>query len=491
MISRLARSHHLRAALFILVALLVLRAPALLISVADFNESLYLLVARELVSGHLPYLTLWECKPPLLFFMIAGWSKLFGLSMLSYRFLADAAVFVTACAIYRIGQVFRTHGELIGLTAALTYVGFSVSDSGTASEAEIFIAPFISVAAALLLPPYIAGRRLRLGPTFVVGVMLGCATQMKATAALEALVFAVLAILAMQRNARAWFVFIAGAALPIVAGAAPYALTGTVPDYLDANIGSIVRRRLVPSHLSVLELLRQQAEAFFPGIVLALALPRALREAAPDDRRIVAVLIAWCVVDIATVVAVREYLAYQFLPAMVPVSLLSAWIVIRLLGSRPATARIALAVAVGTMLVHGAGQLTTAAQTLAQRAGGDAYAGDDTARIGAYLRAHRGRGNWLYVALDQPVLYLLTQAPVPTRFPYPPYLTQPEHEHVAGIDGTAEIERIFANHPRYVVFDGPLTGEQGCELITIAQDLRQEYTPVYAIGDRRVYRRRS
>ena len=138
-----SRRRDLIAALAIAVVVVVARAPALLRSVADYDESLYLLVARDVLAGNLPYVTVWECKPPLFFFLIAGWLKLFGLSIVSYRFLADAAVFVTAYALYCIGRALPTRGTLIGSTAALTYVGLTLSDSGTASEADIFVAPFL------------------------------------------------------------------------------------------------------------------------------------------------------------------------------------------------------------------------------------------------------------------------------------------------------------------------------------------------------------
>ncbi|HTV74371.1 MAG TPA: glycosyltransferase family 39 protein [Candidatus Acidoferrales bacterium] len=476
------------AVLTIVVMVIAVRSPALLLSVADYDESLYLLVARDVLAGHLPYLTVWETKPPLFFFLIAAWSKIFGLSIVSYRFLADAAVAVTALAIYRIGAAFEARGRLIGFTAALTYAGLTVSDSGTASEAEIFIAPFITLAAANILPALAARTGVTARTAFCAGLFLGCATQIKESAGLEALYVGVLGAILLRRNVGALAALIFGAVVPVVLDIVPYAVTSTMPAYLDANLWSLLRRTHTPSHPPYLDVVRQQAEALFPSIFLAAALPQALRHSASRDRRLIYLLVAWCVIDLVTVAGIREFLAYQFLPVMVPLSVISAWTAVRLLGSRASLVPAALSIAIGIIVIHDAGQLVTAQRTLVQRyVRNDRYYGDDTMRIAAYLDAHRGTGKWLYVARDEPVLYFLTGAPVPTRFPFPPHLIQPEQEQVAGTDGAAEIRRIFSRKPRYVVFDGPVSRPEDAAVAVIAQNLRTDYDVVFSVDARRVY----
>jgi hypothetical protein len=476
-------------ALAIVVIVLVVRSPVLLQSVADHDEALYLLVAREVLAGHLPYLTIWECKPPLFFFLIAGWCKLFGLSIVSYRFLADAAVIVTALSIRRIAAVFPARSRLVGFTAALTYIGLTVSDSGTASDAELFTTAFIALSAALLARAFARNERLRAGTAWQVGLFLACAAQIKETAALEALFFTVLAARAMSRDARAWAAFAAGGAAPIVAGALPYALSAQTPAYLDANLWSLLRRPQSPSHTPWLDVVRQQLEGFFSAAFLAAALPWIARGATRREWRLVTILLTWCLVDMLTVVAVGEYFAYQFLPLMLPASLLGAWALVRVLGSRASAAPAALCIALATILVHDAGQLADAGAIVAQRLHADPYAGDDTARIAAYLNARHETGTWLYVARDEPALYVLTGAPVPTRFPFPQHLIEANQERVAGVQGAQEIEHIFARAPRYVVFDGPADQDQGPEIATIARHLQRAYAVVYAIRERRVYQR--
>jgi hypothetical protein len=365
-------------------------------------------------------------------------------------------------------------------------------DSGTASEAEIFVAPFIALGAAGVIRAFAARTRLAVGRAFCVGLTLGCATQIKESAALEALFFGVLAATLLQREVRAWAALLLGAAFPMVLGILPYAATATMPAYLDANLWSLLRRTHTPSHPPFFDVVRQQAEALFPSIFLAVAVPQAMRRAPAREWRLIQTLLVWCGVNLVTVAGIREFLAYQFLPMMVPMSLLSAWIVIRLLGSRASTPCFAVAAAIGIIIVHDAGQLVTAQRTLVQRyVHGDRYYGDETARIAAYLVAHRGTGTWLYVARDEPVLYVLTGAPVPTRFPFPPHLIQPEQEQVAGTQGATAIRQIFSLQPKYVVFDGSTNTPQNQEIATITQNLRAGYDVVFAIGARRVYRRRE
>jgi hypothetical protein len=75
----------------------------------------------------------------------------------------------------------------------------------------------------------------------------------------------------------------------------------------------------------------------------------------------------------------------------------------------------------------------------------------------------------LYVFDSQPILYALTGESPPTRFVLPTVLTGFLLPHVAGVDPVAEVSRILAARPRFIVRRDPPPALQ---------------TPVYALLDK-------
>ncbi len=58
--------------------------------------------------------------------------------------------------------------------------------------------------------------------------------------------------------------------------------------------------------------------------------------------------------------------------------------------------------------------------------------------------------DYLFVAEGDPILYYLTEARIPTRYVLPPLIND-DLAPMIGIDPLAELERIMALRPRYVV----------------------------------------
>ncbi len=483
------------AAVLVIVAVFVMRSPALVHTVADHDEALYVLVARELLHGHLPYVTAWECKPPFFFAMLAGFFRVFGVSISSLRILSDVAVSATALEIYGIALLATRGNRLAGITAAITYASLACSDSGVAGEAEIFFAPFVVGAMLLVLRSFTSREPVRVGVVFSIGVLAGLATQVKESAIPEVAFVLVLGIVICRLALPRILLLLAGAVMPVLLGVLPYLASHQVAAYLDANVWTLIRRAtgplLKPQPWSTV--LRQQIEAFFPSIPLALLVPLAWKSTSISERRMLGIMSIWFVLDILSVVPAREFLGYQFIPAMVPAAVLGVLVLFELVNER-LRPRVMYAAMFVTVLAHLAGQATIALNVLAHRASThDATYGDDTAKLAEFLQQHRPQTAmpWLYVASDEEALYVLTDAPLPTRYVFSEHLTLPEQMRVAGVQGTSEIDRIFSARPLYVVFDSDAQGLDQRATGTIERNLRDHYQPVFAIGDRTIYRYRA
>lgn len=68
------------------------------------DESTFMLLAADLLNGHLPYTEIFDNKPPLIFFMLAGVMGLFGKTVLAVRLFGDVCLLVSSVMILLIAR---------------------------------------------------------------------------------------------------------------------------------------------------------------------------------------------------------------------------------------------------------------------------------------------------------------------------------------------------------------------------------------------------
>lgn len=70
------------------------QAGGLAREVIDWDESTFILLASRLLDGHLPYVDLFDNKPPLIFFTMSAVMAVFGETLLSVRLFGDLCILV-------------------------------------------------------------------------------------------------------------------------------------------------------------------------------------------------------------------------------------------------------------------------------------------------------------------------------------------------------------------------------------------------------------
>lgn len=462
-------------ALVLLAALvLFLRLPALPQSVIDWDESIYLLMARSMLQGHAPYTAIWDNKPPGLYALFVLAQVLFGQTVLAIRWLAIAVVTATSFLLWLYGR-YVLGGWAIGALAGLFYAVFSLQNGGLASNAEIMFAPF-TVAAFLLLgvrtgvPGSIRpGRRM----TFLgIGILLGLAIQIKTVAGMEllaALALIGLAPLISRRRgqpppyreaALAAALVAAGAALPLLMAASAFAVSGHFSQYVYANwtANSIYLRSAPALTLAAVAeaLLGQMRGAMLLwGAALAAApLAVMIRRRHPAVAMSLAVLGIWLVLALAATLLSRRFYAHYYLQVLPPLSLLAAATIVQAVNLDSALPRVRQALLIGLIVAIG---LVQPAARYARHSLSEIDAlvrrtprVELLAYTASYLRDHMAPGDYLFVAEGAPVLYYLTGASIPTRYVLPPMLNG-DLAPMATVDPLAELDRIMALRPRYVV----------------------------------------
>lgn len=418
-----------RAALLFTLAALAVRAPALAFVELNWDEALYWQMAGELAAGHLPYTATWDRKPPGLFALLAPFHIAGGGSVLALRLGTALLVVATALGLRTIGRHLLPGLPAAGMLAGLAYVMLSMRGVGDGTNGELLLAPFAVGGIALALAA--RGHGLALG----AGVLAGAALLVKQVALAEAAV----AGLVLLRTPRLLPAFALGGVLPVALAAGIYAAAGQLGLLLGA-LGAAGEAGATGLNL---EGMRDGLATYAIAIAAALAALVALawRRAWPAA----AVLGAWLAAVAAMLLLLGRFADHMMIQLAPPLALGVAALVAQ--ARRRWVHGVAMLALLGWSL-HA--PLRAAGEALWQRhVNGVAHWGDRTATIAALLRPRLDGGHDLFVASRMLGLYRETGTRPPTRFPFVPHLWS----GYAPVDGAAEMARILAARPGFVVVD--------------------------------------
>ena len=150
----------------------LLRVPFYFVDTIDWDESTFILMGQSLLDGHLPYLELWDLKPPLAFTAYAGFIILFGQSIGGIRLAGTLCVFIVSWLVYLIGcQIDRPQ---TGIIAGVLYVAASsliLSGQATMTE-HVALVPLVGALAWSILQPLSGGVLLVFGALLTVATMI-------------------------------------------------------------------------------------------------------------------------------------------------------------------------------------------------------------------------------------------------------------------------------------------------------------------------------
>ena len=409
-------------ALLFFAATLLSRIPTFSRSVLDWDESLYFLMAQQWRHGHLPYTTIWDNKPIGIYAIFAVAQAVFGDRVIAIRLAMVLCVSVLAFAVYRITRAL-TDNEAAGLLAGGALILCSLSNDGLASNTELFMA----CCTALAVWASLTSER-----AFLVGLLLGAAFIIKYVSVFETPAIFIFFLIRHPRPS-AGFRMILGAALPLALAALLYAASGRLGLWWTSSIAANFRRVNAPftaqafDYALHVELLRW-GTMYLAGLAL-LILAAARRQAADLFPA------AWLLGGAVGVVAAKSFYDHYFLQVL-PVLCVS-------LGVLFARLRPAVWVQAGLVVVALALPAWAAKTSI-----GNILIPDVPAEVGAALKAAPGS---LYVFDSQPIIYALAGKTPPTRFVLPSELIGRSLPDVAGDDPVAEVGRILAGAPTFIV----------------------------------------
>lgn len=441
--------------------LLVLLAVAVAARAATFgnpvlhvDEDFYFTVARALWNGALPYVDVWDRKPPGLFLIYALPAALpFGWGILAYQVLALLAVVVTAAMIARLAQ---RGGWGQGATlAGIAYILWLNLASGQGGQSPVFYNPLMAGAALLIL----RNTARRWWRDAAAMLLVGTALQVKYAAVFDGLFFGLWIVTQAWRAgvpfgriaARATALAIL-ALLPTALAAGYYAAIGHADAFAYANFLSITQRVDDPprerwgnaARLVVL---------LIPLVVMAHR-SRSLGSMPRDGAR--RFLFLWLAVSILGIALVGGWFDHYALPAFVPGAACAAGFLAH--SRRGRLAALLLPALVGTAFV-----VT------------DRIGRGGPADFGALVRTIGDGPGCLWVYSGTPKIYAAVPRCRVTRYLFPSHLYRARERGAVGVDQAAEVRRILASAPAVIVMRPPSIGERPDIRAIVAAAVARDY----------------
>lgn len=399
----------------------------------QIDETFYLVVGDAMHHGAVPYVDIWDRKPPGLF-VIYWFAATFRDPVLAYQLLALASVVLTAWVLSRIARSLA--GEQAVLFSGLTYIAMLQPLLGGGGQSPVFYTLPVALAAWLfvdqirgdaparlerraIMAALAGGIALSIKPTAVIESAFICLAFVWRAASIGVSRFGILRLLAVMA--------LAGAA-PMLAAFAWYAMQGQFPAIWQATVLSIFERRAaaLPDQLQIL---RYTLGALAP--LLALAALGALRAPRMPATRFIG---GWTLAAALGFVAVPGFYLHYALPLAAPLAVMAAPIFgMRLFGPLAAAALIGVTAITGGSL------------DLARKPASIGAMQEATAAV----RNNLGNGI-LYVYSGPPLLYLTSGSARPTRFLFPEHLSIRDEMAATGVDTAAEEARILALRPAVI-----------------------------------------
>lgn len=402
------------------------------------DETFYLLVGNAMHHGAVPYVDIWDRKPPGLFafyWLLAGISP----SVMSFQIAAIGFVAATARIVVQLAKRWSD------MTGALLAGGLSIAWLqpllGGGGQSPVFYNLFIASAILLLVRQT---ERIENGinhaEALAAATLCGIAVTFKPTAVFEG-TFVVIALVALEwkstldlrKTGLAFAITALGATLPTLVGACWYIAAGEFHTYFHATIISIFQKSTANPATVIRKAQYLLAITFclIAGAVLGLREVTKLRPVSTFSK----IMLLWFCAAFIGFLAVPNFYSHYALPLVTVLAVCSApYISKRPIGTVFWIFSITLALQVGQSFSFSQHQRSR----------------QQFERVVQIARANMPSST-LYVFDLSPWLYQATGAPLPSRFVFPEHLTVTSEARAIGVDPIAEINAVLARRPDVII----------------------------------------
>jgi 4-amino-4-deoxy-L-arabinose transferase-like glycosyltransferase len=483
-------------AVAVLSAVVLPRLVVLPVSVIDWDESSYALVAQQMLQGRMPYDAVFDHKPIGLYLVFAAFIALIGDSVVAIRVIPIVFAGATAVLLAWLARKQFLLGPYSSAAIAALYGLLTLINGGLATNTEILINLFLVASVALIVRGELA-RRISLPYALSAGAMLGAAFQVNYLGGIlvaGTAAFYLAWISGSDRPATVTRLYLtngifmfAGFLLANIALILPLVFAGDIAAYLGLQIAYLADYsskvdggfRLGRLYEAVLPILPFVAlGAVFVGKTLHGMLFRRDRPpSAAEERSLRAWVVLWIFATVTAFASGRLY--SHFFLFILPASLMLTAGVLWACRSQPALRR-GLAV---WMLLMAA--FVTVQSDGIFKDGLRGYrnvflrgqAPDAVAQVSKSMSAQLGVDDTIYVYDAEIVHYFQTRTLPPTRFAFPNSHLRESESARFGFDRGDHMRDILATDPKFIVVGGnPSDLLYGEASAVLAEALAQRYS---------------
>ncbi len=478
----------------------LIRLPFWPVAVIDWDESTFTLVGQSILDGQLPYVHLWDVKPPLLFAFFAAAIALFGHTIEGIRIAGSLCVAVTAAMTWAIASDLwnRAAGWLAALLCVL---GSTLLGSGQATMSEHVMLPAFMGAVYLLL-----NRPLTPRTSFWIGVLVAVASLVRLNMAYAAVAVGILVIAGSKARVRVreGLAYAAGGLLVLGLTCLPFAAAGELPRlWKSAVVAALARAEVEGMVARVSSLYDRAFQAggdgsgsttllwigllLWPGAIAGLLIAWRAPTATAGRQAMTAVAALLTATAVSIVMSGGAF--GHYLIQLVPLASVACGV----LAVHP-TQSIRRAIWSAVMMLGALSLVPVAEQyrLLATRhSAGLSLRHGEGYEIADYLNRENAGRRPILMFSDH-IAYWLSRSEPPSGYAtHPSTLGRPNVLRVMGTSPQDELRRIFGRHPVFVVIDRREQFLQDEERTWVDEVLHRDYVAEPEIAGREIWRRRD
>lgn len=482
-----------RLALF-LIAAFILRFYSFLYPVIDWDESLYVLMADSIIEGHLPYVNIWDNKPPGIYYILTIGHYLFGDTWLGMRIFTVFFVGLSAYALDCIvSYIVQSYKRFLGLIAGLSYLVFSLNNSGISSNTELFFAPFVLIGFIFLLK-YLKENKNTL---ILAGLFFGAAFVIKFHALFEVVAFLIISLLFLKTNShrtskKEYFISLSklsfGFVIPIASTILLFLIQSNLEELVNASFFANIKHSS-DTGFPFLKFFARIYEQIIYHPILWMSVLIGLTSYLfknPDlriNKEWLKYGYIWLILAVLAACLTRQLYSHYFLQILPPLIIITA-IVMETIVSKHYKLILSL-IFLPHLFFIASPYFDSAVETLVNRQYNPFYKNPHF-EISDFIKPSLDSADYIFVLGGQPIVYHLTMAKRPTKYVYPPFYLDEHFRKVSGVDVEKETKIILSHEPKFIVSrELPLNSMYQ----NFQQELELKYRNVKTVGPYHIYQK--
>jgi 4-amino-4-deoxy-L-arabinose transferase-like glycosyltransferase len=426
-----------------------------------------------MLDGNLPYVQVWDHKPPGIYLLFSLSQIVFGQSIISIRILTCIFVSISCLFLYKTGNVLHPNNNQNGLLAGILYAFFSLKNGGLSANTELFFAFFNILAFYLVfITLFSSNKELTFHKFrfFIIGLVMGISLHIKYLVVFD--FFAVLLIVTsyycLKSSNTRWIgltkiivCLFTGAFIPFLLFILFFLNSGYLNEYIYANFiankiyssetqfsiryfSEVILGQSVQNHPLWLCL-------FLTPFYLYFLIPRKSEE----SYKFYTLLIWFLMAFIGTCVT-KKFYPHYFLQVLPPLCLISSYMVMTLLDTanlKPIRLGFAfILIFLFPLLLSSSKPLKASVQFINKKYVQNSDHWQDTPTlVSNYIKSRIGEDDYIYTADYQPIIYYLTNSKIPTKYVLPNWFIKKEFSRFIGINLAHELSNILEKEPIYIV----------------------------------------